>query len=96
MESLALAKELFSHYTDIIKDIIFVLLIGKLVRGGGVFLKWVCINLRKGNILLLKPLFTISLGLWLIGWGNCCPFCYGIIKFGNDSKDVQYGIQQNY
>ena len=40
-----MGRRLFSHYKDMVKDVVFLVIIGQLVKDGEMFLKWVSKNL---------------------------------------------------
>ena len=41
----SMGRRLFSHYKDMVKDVVFLVIIGQLVKDGEMFLKWVSKNL---------------------------------------------------
>ena len=40
-----MGRRLFSHYRDLVKDVVFLVIIGQLVKDGEMFLQWVSKNL---------------------------------------------------
>ena len=42
-----MGRRLFSHYKDIVKDVVFLIVIGQLVKDGEMFLQWVSKNLNS-------------------------------------------------
>ena len=47
-----MGRRLFSHYKDIVKDVVFLIVIGQLVKDGEMFLQWVSKNFKFLSILL--------------------------------------------
>ena len=48
----SMGRRLFSHYKDIVKDVVFLIVIGQLVKDGEMFLQWVSKNFNFLIILL--------------------------------------------
>ena len=48
----SMGRRLFSHYKDMVKDVVFLIVIGQLVKDGEMFLQWVSKNFKFLSILL--------------------------------------------
>ena len=85
---------LFSHFADIIKDVLFVVVVGKFIKGGGFFLRWV--RIQPLPLLNLKFEICYYSGFWIFDWNLGCTIHLGFLELGNVSPSIQFGLKWSH